>query len=362
MCQKLNRKTLIPVLLLTLILSTALRSEKVEEVINPRQASGSFVSDGGGVLGPEYTGLIDGVCRELKEKTTVELAVVTVGDLGGLVIEDFAEKLFRRFAVGVAGKDNGLLLLCSRDDRAVRIEVGYGLEGTITDAQASSLLDINGVPYLRDGLFGRALLQTARELAKATAAADGVVLAGAEPNPWPQQVTPPAPLLHSEKKEKKGWDPLLASLYFGMGLLALAGLGLAWTWRRFGRARGRAARAKVIGSGQGADHPRLDRRADLILPYPRLRGKIPGAVRGHADRPRTGHGRSDADVRACSSGAWPPTASPALPAASPWTWWPTVKMTNFWTRKKRPRKKPAAWTTSSGIARNAEPTKNWPSS
>ncbi|HEX7503522.1 MAG TPA: TPM domain-containing protein, partial [Acidobacteriota bacterium] len=91
----------------TLVLPLA--AERVEDVANPRRASGIFVSDGGGVLGPEYVRLIDAACRELQAKTSVELAVVTVGDLDGTVIEDYAEKLFRRFSIGAAGKDNGLL-------------------------------------------------------------------------------------------------------------------------------------------------------------------------------------------------------------------------------------------------------------
>jgi len=230
-----------------MILNAPLCAEKVEEVVNPRRALGSYVSDSVGVLGPEYVRLIDAICRDLQAKTTVELAVVTVGDLNGMVVEDFAEKLFRRFAIGVAGKDNGLLLLCSRDDRAVRIEVGYGLEGTVTDAQASHILDINSVPYLRNGLFGRGLFLAARELAKTAALADGVALDIAEPSPWPEQVMPPAPLLRREGPKKKSWDPLQASLYFGVGLLGLAGLGLAWTIRRYGKARGRAARYKAAG-------------------------------------------------------------------------------------------------------------------
>lgn len=242
-------KVLVLALLLCgMIIATPLAAEKVEEVINPRRSGAGFVTDGAGVLGPEYISLIDGICRDLQAKTTVELAVVTVNDLDGTTIEDFAEKLFRSFGIGVAGKDNGLLLLCSRDDRAMRIEVGYGLEGAVTDAQASSLLDINAVPYLQNGLFGRGLFLSARELANAAAAADNVVLAGAEPNPWPEQVKPPAPLVRTEPQKKKGWDPLRSSLYFGIGLLALSALLLAWTVLRFGRTRGKAARAKVIGS------------------------------------------------------------------------------------------------------------------
>ena len=228
-----------------------LRAETPGEVVNPRQAGGGFVSDGAGVLAPGYVTLIEDVCRALREKTTIELALVTVGDLGGLTIEEFAEKLFRRFAIGAAGKDNGLLLLCSRNDRMVRLEVGYGLEANIPDAQASQLLERSGLPYLRNGLFGRGLFLAARDIAGAAAAASGTAMVIVEPTNWPAETTPPAPpaQLPSQKK-KTAWDPLQYSLYFGAGLLGLAGLGLAWTLRRYGKARGRAARYKAA-SGVG---------------------------------------------------------------------------------------------------------------
>ena len=225
-----------------------LRAEKPEEVLNPRTASGAYVYDGGGILGPEYVKLIDGVCRDLQAKTTVELAVATVGDLGGLTIDEFAEKVFRRFGIGAAGKDNGLLLLCSRDDRMVRLEVGYGLEAAIPDITASRLLESSGLPYLRQGLFGRGLFLAAREIARAAASAGGVALHVAEPSPWPEQVAPPAPLASPlAEKGKKPWEPVPYSLYFALGILALALLGIAWTLGRYGKARGRAARYKAAG-------------------------------------------------------------------------------------------------------------------
>jgi uncharacterized protein len=237
-------------LLGTVSLSTPLTAEKVEEVINPRRASGGFVTDSGGVLGPEYVKLIDGICRELQAKTTVELAVVTVGDLGGLVIEEFAEKLFHRFAIGAKGKDNGLLLICSRDDRALRLEVGYGLEASIPDALASRILERSGLAYLRRGLFGRGLFLAVRDIAGTTATASGAGMYIAEPMTWPAEPVPPTPLARPVLKKKKAWDPVLSSIYFAAGLLGFTALGLAWTLLRFSRARGKASRAKAIGGAK----------------------------------------------------------------------------------------------------------------
>jgi uncharacterized protein len=247
---KFTCRVLVSALLLgTFIMVLPLAAERVEDVPNPRRSGDGFVVDGGGMLGPAYVGLIDGICRDLQAKTTVELAVVTVGDLGGLEIEEFAEKLFHRFGAGTAGKDNGLLLLCSRSDRTVRLEVGYGLESVIPDARASALLENSGLPYLRQGLFGRGLFLAAREIARTAASAQDLVLNVAEPSAWPEQIAPPAPLTRPAEKKKSGWDPVLSSLYLAGGLLVFSMLGIAWTLRRFHKARGKAARAKAIGGG-----------------------------------------------------------------------------------------------------------------
>ena len=242
-------KTIASALLLGAWLSfLPLRAEKIESVLNPRLASGSFVSDGGAVLSKEYVQLIDGVCRDLQAKTTVELAVVTVGDLGGLPIEDFAVTLFRRFGIGATGKDNGLLLLCARDDRGLRLEVGYGLEADIPDIKASRLLEHSGLAYLRSGSFGRGLFLAVRDIAVAAANAGGFALTIPDPAPWPAEALPPVPVEKKPGEKKKQWDPVGSSMKFAIGLLAFAGLGLAWTLQRYNQKRGKAARAKVIGS------------------------------------------------------------------------------------------------------------------
>ncbi len=243
MREKGNRRMLLLLVLGACLLP--LGAEKPEEILNPRKASGAFVADGGGVLAAEYVKMIDAICRDLHAKTTVELAVVTVVDLGGLTIEEFAEKVFRRFAIGATGKDNGLLLLCSRDDRMVRLEVGYGLEAAIPDAQASRLLERSGLPFLRNGLFGRGLFLAARDIAGIAAGASGTPIVIAEPAAWPAEVEAPKPIVKPTKEKKKGWDPLISSMYFAGGILAFAALAIGLTMLRFNRARGKAARAKI---------------------------------------------------------------------------------------------------------------------
>lgn len=232
-------------------LAGPLRADRPEEVLNPRTVSGSYVQDGGGVLGSEYVRLIEAVCRELKQKTTAELAVVTVGDLGGITIDDFAERLFRRFGIGDAGRNNGLLLLFSRDDRAVRIEVGYGLEATIPDAAASRLLDIHAVPFFRHDLIGRGLFIAAREIARIVAAASGSVIAVPDPAVWPDPVILPASKVHVAPKKKNTWDPIVASLILAAALIGLVIAGMGIVQLRLKKARARAQREKIIGQAKG---------------------------------------------------------------------------------------------------------------
>ena len=87
-------------------------------------------------------GVLDAATREslraklaaLEAKTTHQLVVATVKSLNGNSVEEYANRLFRRWQLGQRGKNNGVLLLHAPTERKIRIEVGYGLEGTLTDA------------------------------------------------------------------------------------------------------------------------------------------------------------------------------------------------------------------------------------
>ena len=70
----------------------------------------------------------------LEEQTTIEFAVITVPTLGNLSIESYAVKLGNKLGIGKADDDNGILLLISREDERVRLEIGKGLQGTLTDS------------------------------------------------------------------------------------------------------------------------------------------------------------------------------------------------------------------------------------
>jgi uncharacterized protein len=87
---------------------------------------------------------LEGKLADLETKSGIQLVVATVSSLGGEEIEPYANALFRAWKLGEAKKNNGVLFLIAPKEHRMRIEVGYGLEGTLTDA-TSALIIANAV-------------------------------------------------------------------------------------------------------------------------------------------------------------------------------------------------------------------------
>jgi uncharacterized protein len=92
---------------------------------------------------------LTGKLAALETKTTDQLVVATVRSLRGTTVEDYANRLFREWKLGQKDKNNGVLLLVAPSERKVRIEVGYGLEGTLTDAVARFIIETSILPRFR---------------------------------------------------------------------------------------------------------------------------------------------------------------------------------------------------------------------
>ena len=90
---------------------------------------------------------------ELETKSGIQLVVVTVNSLQGQEIEPYANELFRTWKLGEKTKNNGVLLLVAPNERRVRIEVGYGLEGTLTDALSKVIITNAIAPRFKAGDF-----------------------------------------------------------------------------------------------------------------------------------------------------------------------------------------------------------------
>ena len=88
-----------------------------------------------------------------EDRTTNQIAVLTLPTLEGQSIEEFAVKVFEEWGLGQKGKDNGILVIVVPNDRRMRIEVGYGLEGTLTDSMAGSIIRNAMAPRFKKGDF-----------------------------------------------------------------------------------------------------------------------------------------------------------------------------------------------------------------
>ena len=107
------------------------------------------VVDEANVISPVVRTSIEEKSKELEEKSGIQLVVATVKSLQGSDIETFANQLFRTWKLGEAKKNNGVLLLVAPTEHKVRIEVGYGLEGALTDALSQVIIAGSIVPRFK---------------------------------------------------------------------------------------------------------------------------------------------------------------------------------------------------------------------
>ncbi|HEX6200174.1 MAG TPA: TPM domain-containing protein, partial [Thermoanaerobaculia bacterium] len=112
------------------------------------------VVDEAGIVPPDAAARIEETLRAFEEETGAQVAVLTVPSLEGEVLEDYSLKVAETWGLGREDRDDGVLLLVARDDRQLRIEVGYGLEGALTDAEAGRIVRNVIVPRFKAGDYG----------------------------------------------------------------------------------------------------------------------------------------------------------------------------------------------------------------
>jgi uncharacterized protein len=111
------------------------------------------VVDAAHVLSPVTKADLETKFANLEAKSSIQLVVATVPTLNGQEIEPYANDLFRYWKLGQANKNNGVLLLVAPKEHRVRIEVGYGLEGTLTDAISKIIIANAATPRFKAGDF-----------------------------------------------------------------------------------------------------------------------------------------------------------------------------------------------------------------
>jgi len=146
-----------------------------------------YVNDFAGVLSVPEKQQLEALLQQLERKTGAELAVVAVDSMRGGEVHDVANRLFERWGIGKKGKDNGILLFAAIQEHKAAIEVGYGLEPVIPDAQAGRILDQAVMPWFKPGQTGQALMNGAFSIARRVADASDVTLEAGALSGTPRQ-------------------------------------------------------------------------------------------------------------------------------------------------------------------------------
>jgi uncharacterized protein len=139
----------------------------------------TYVVDLAGIVNDTVKHRLNGYLQELEQKTTAQMVVLTIPDLGGDSIEDLSITIANdKWKLGQKGKDNGVLFLVAFKDKKYRIEVGYGLEGVLPDSLVGSLGRKLLVPYFKKGDYSDGIYATTLAVANIIAKHYGVKIEG----------------------------------------------------------------------------------------------------------------------------------------------------------------------------------------
>ena len=178
-----------------------------------------YVEDHANVINASDERSLNGVLQELEQKTGAQYIVLTVLSTEGLPIEQFGIELADKWKLGRKGKDNGMLFVLAKNDRRWRFEVGYGLEGFITDQYCSRIGRDFLVPYLRKGDYSRGIYEANIRIIQRIASEAGISLTG-------MPKTTPVPT-----RSRRRGIPCCSALPFLIFMLLIfggAGRGMGW--------------------------------------------------------------------------------------------------------------------------------------
>ncbi len=112
-----------------------------------------YVNDNAGLLSSGVELKLEQFLRSFEASDSTQITLLTIATLDGEALEDYSLRVFDTWKIGQQGKDNGALLLVAKAERKVRIEVGYGLEGRLTDLLAGRIIDNEVTPKFKQGDF-----------------------------------------------------------------------------------------------------------------------------------------------------------------------------------------------------------------
>ncbi len=139
------------------------------QTIDVMAPTGQWVTDQAGMLSSSERNALSRTLSDYADSTSTQIVVVILPDLGGADAGMYATELGQRWGVGQEGRDNGAVVLVSRDDRQLFIATGFGLEGAIPDAVASRIIRNEITPAFRRGDYYAGLNQGVQAMMAAAA-------------------------------------------------------------------------------------------------------------------------------------------------------------------------------------------------
>ena len=182
----MNKKRIISCVMLLMVFTTLMSmltgctTSTSEKIPIPTVEKDVYIYDEDNIVDDDVEKKLNKMLVELEKKTEVEFAVVSVKSLLDRSIEDYANNLFNTLGVGKKGKDNGVLLLFSRSDKKVRLEIGRGLEGCLNDSKCGRILDNYFVPYRENDEYTKATEMTVKAVLNVIAEESEIDIQGLE--------------------------------------------------------------------------------------------------------------------------------------------------------------------------------------
>jgi uncharacterized membrane protein YgcG len=265
----------------------------------PSHPLSTCVLDQAQVLSVQELAALHETCVRYDEAGKAAMAVAIVQDLQGLSRPEYANGLFKAWGLGHKGRDDGILFLVALPpaDRGIKIEVGYGLEGVLNDGKVMNILRADGIPLLKQGKYGEALLKLMNRYGPIAEAQVDVNA--------PQKVQPvPGPVtdsLHPFQRVAAKPRPSHVGLWvFTFAMLALLGLVAIYLYCRDQRLKRRAmaeaqrrerrealardaeaARVRIRERERERVNSPIPRSAPVPAAKPRVHSKVPPTVVHH---------------------------------------------------------------------------------
>ncbi len=145
------------------------------------------VVDQAGLMTPDQVTILTNRLAAIETKSGHQVAVATVKSLDGTDINDYKNQLFRKWQLGQKDKNDGVLLLIAPNERKVGIEVGYGLEGDLTDATSSVIISRALVPKFKTGDYFSGIYNATDDIAKVITGDGAQIIAAGKLKAKPQQ-------------------------------------------------------------------------------------------------------------------------------------------------------------------------------